>query len=118
VLCSRSRALVPADAHNLEGALEKSDSSPSPSPKVACFVADCRPSVDDEMVALVEELRRLEEWRDYFDFLLGNSEGDSDLPLEEEVDVAYVHREVDMDSTRLGRQWETGMTPESEPCSI
>jgi hypothetical protein len=56
--------------------------------------------------------------RNYFDSLLGNSEGDSDLPLEEEVDVAYIHREVDMDSTRLERQRETGVTPEPEPCSI
>jgi hypothetical protein len=104
VLCSLSRAPVPADAYNLEGALEKSDSSPSPSPS-----PDCGPSVDDEIAALVEVLRRLEELRDCYDSLLGSPGGDSGLPREEEVD---------MDSTRLGRQRETGVTPESEPRSI
>jgi hypothetical protein len=112
LVCFLWRALVLADTYKLEDALEKSDSPLEQSPKVAYLVADCGPSVYDEAAALVEESR----CPDYFDYLPGNSEGDSDLPLEEEVGVVYIHCEVEMDRTRFERQWATGVAPEPEPC--
>jgi hypothetical protein len=85
-----------------------------PSPKAACLVADCGLSVYDEMVALVEESR----CPDYFNSLPGNSESDSDLPLEEEVGVVYIHCEVEMDSIRLEQQRAVEVTPEAEPYNV
>jgi hypothetical protein len=114
VLCSLLRAFVPADAYKLEDALEKLNSFLEPSPKAACLVADCGPSVYDEVVALVDE----SGCHDYFNSLPGGSESDSDLPLEEEVAVVYIHCEVEMDNTRLEQQRVTGVPPEVEPCII
>jgi hypothetical protein len=116
VLCSLWRAFVLADAYTLEGALEKLDSFLEPSPKAGCrLVADCGPSVYDEVVPLVEESR----CRDYFDSLPGSSidsESHSELTLEEEVGVVSIHREVETAITHLGRQPAINVTPEREPC--
>jgi hypothetical protein len=84
VLCCLWRAFVPADASKLEGALEKLDSFLKPSSKVACLVADCRPSTYDKVATLVKESR----CPDYSNSLPSSSidsESDSELPLEEEV---------------------------------
>jgi hypothetical protein len=98
VLRFLGRAFVPADAHKLEDAVEKLDSFLEPSPKVACLVADCEPSVYDKVVALVEESR----CPNYSDSLPGSSI-DSEPPQEEEVGDVSFHREVETAITRLER---------------
>jgi hypothetical protein len=115
VLCSLWRAFVPADAYTLEDALGKLDSFLGPSPKVACrLVADCGPSVYDEVVAPVEESR----CPNYLDSLPSSSidSGHSELPLEEEVGDVSIHREVETAITHLELQPAIEVTLEREPC--
>jgi hypothetical protein len=82
---------------------------------VACrLVADCGPSVYDEVVALVEASK----CPNYLDSLPSSSidSGHSELPLEEEAGDVSIHREVETAITHLEPQPATEVTLEREPC--